>query len=282
MSCLIKSIDTDSLSFYRTHHWFERYGEFFTLEEFVQYYGWAKENRVDIYILGNGSNTLFKSSKVRSLILKNKLAESIKLLEPGKLEISSSTLAIDVLKYCYSESLESFYYLASVPATVGGALAMNAGRGRQQAMSIYDFVESVTFFDFEENRLETLSPDRIVKGYRQTIFTGIQSKLILSAVFKFNTISLSQNPVSERRKWSKEFQDYSSPNCGSVFKLADYRILRRLQGLSVGKSSFSKKTTNWIVNRSQSSSSIRVLIAIAKTLHFLLRKESELEVIVVE
>ena len=282
MSCSIKSIDTDSLSFYRTHHWFERYGEFFTLEDFVQYYGWAEENKVKMYILGNGSNTLFKSQKVRSLILKNKLAESMKPLDEGKFEISSSSLVIDVLKHCYSESLESFYYLASVPATVGGALAMNAGRGRQQGMTIYDFVESVTFFDFEENLIKTLSPDEIVKGYRQTIFTGIQNKLILSAVFKFKTISFSQNPVSERRKWSKEFQDYSSPNCGSVFKLADYRILRKLQGLSAGKSSFSKKTTNWIVNRSESSSSIRILIAIAKALHFLLHKKSELEVIVVE
>ncbi|EKU98317.1 UDP-N-acetylmuramate dehydrogenase [Leptolyngbya sp. PCC 7375] len=282
MKSPINSLDTDKLSFYRTKHHFEKYGEFHTVDEFIQYCQWAQERGVPLYVLGNGSNVLFKSRKISSLVLKNKLNKDIKVLGEGRFEISSSTQVIDVLRYCYDQSLESFYYLSSVPATIGGALAMNAGRGRQQNMTVYDFVESVTFFDFEQNEIKTLQPNEIVKGYRQTTFTGIQNKLILKAIFKFESINFQSDPILERKKWSKEFQDYSAPNCGSVFKQADYRILRKLEGLSIGQSAFSKKTTNWILNKSKSSLPIRFLISMAQILHAFLGKKIELEVIVIE
>ncbi len=279
---IVRSLDTDKLSFYRTKHYFEKYGEFHSVEEFIQYCEWAQAHHVPVYVLGNGSNILFKSNKISSLVLKNKLDQDIKALGGGRLEISSSTQVIDVLKYCHSQSLESFYYLSSVPATIGGALAMNAGRGRHQNKTIYDFVESVTFFDFEHNQIETLTAGEIVQGYRQTIFTSIQNKLILNAIFKFETINFQANPIFERKKWSKQFQDYSAPNCGSVFKQADYRILRKLEGLSIGKSSFSQKTTNWILNKSKSSMPIQLLIIMARILHNFLGKKIELEVIIIE
>ena len=282
MTSFINSLSTDKLSFYRTKHYFEKYGEFHTVEEFIQYCRWAQAHHVPVYVLGNGSNILFKSKKVCSLVLKNKLNKEIKSLGEGRFEISSSTQVIDVLKCCYAESLQSFYYLSSVPATIGGALAMNAGRGRHQEMTVYDFVETVTFFDFEKKQIKTLSASEAVKGYRQTIFTDIQNKLILNAIFKFEPIIFEINPILERKRWSKDFQDYSAPNCGSVFKQADYRILRKLEGLSIGKSSFSKKTTNWVLNKSKSSLPILFLISVAKALHSFLGRKIELEVIVIE
>lgn len=278
----IKSITDNNLSFYRTLHHFERYGEFHTLDEFREYCNWATDNKIQVYVLGNGSNTLFARNKIKTLILKNKLHKSIKALSENKFEISSSVLVLDVLKYCYDNSLESFYYLSSVPATIGGALAMNAGRGRKYGCSIYDFVESVTFFDFESNSIKTFGKEEIVKDYRETIFTGIYSHLILSAIFKFNQVKIEGNPILERCKWSKEFQDYSAPNCGSVFKESEPRILKLLKGLSIGKASFSGKTNNWILNKSSSSVPIVVLITIARLLHFVMGKKASPEVIIVD
>lgn len=278
----IKSITDSHLSFYRTLHQFERYGEFHTVDEFRKYCDWAVANNVKVYVLGNGSNTLFIKDKVQSLVLKNKIHKSMRLLSEDTFEISSSVLVMDVIKYCYKNSLESFYYLASVPATIGGALAMNAGRGRKYQLTIYDFVESVTFFDFQSNCIKTLGKGEIVKGYRETMFTGIHSYLILSAIFKFKRVEFKDNPIAERLNWSKKYQDYSAPNCGSVFKQAEPCILKLLKGLSLGKASFSSKTYNWILNRSSSSNSILRIIKTAKLLHKLLGKKAVLEVITVD
>lgn len=278
----IRSITSSDMSFYRTSHHFENYVEFCTVEQFNEYRNWAVEQNKKIYILGNGSNTLFIKNNIKSLVLKNKLNKCIKPLGENILEISSSTLVIDVLKYCYKNSLDSFYYLASVPATIGGALAMNAGRGRGQNLTIYDFVESVTYFNLENNCIETAKKEEIIKGYRETIFTGINSKLILSAVFKFDIRKFNNSPIVERLKWSKQFQDYTAPNCGSVFKQADFRILNKIKGIKIGKAGFSSKTANWIFNHSSSSVPIVSLIYLAKLLHFVLRKKAVLEVIFVD
>lgn len=275
-----KSLDSNKLSSYRTLHHFEQYAEVTSLDEFREYCDWAKENNTKIYVLGNGSNTLFKGRSIKTLILKNKLPKYMKPLTAEQIEVSSSVLVMDVLKYCLDKSLDSFYYLASVPATVGGALAMNAGRGRQHGCSIYDFIETITFF--EGGCIKTLANHEIERSYRQTAFTGLHDRIILSAVFKFSSNVFERNPILERLKHSKEHQDNGAPNCGTVFKLAYLPILKILRGLSFGAACFSSKTANWILNRSESSLPIRMLIWAAKILHLLVFKKVELEVIVVD
>ncbi|MDZ8183485.1 MAG: FAD-binding protein [Nostoc sp. ChiSLP02] len=276
----IEPLTSTSLSHYRTKHHFERVGEIASIDDLQEYCDWAKDNNVKIYIIGNGSNTLFVKKNIQSLILKNKLPKYINSLSEGRVEVSSSISVMEVLKYCYQNSLDSFYYLASVPATIGGALAMNAGRGRQHGCTIYDFVETVTFF--EDGSIKTLDKSQIVRDYRETIFTGMHSKLILSAVFKFERIEFTENPVVSRQLWAKEHQDNTAPNCGSVFKTANYKILQKLRGMSIGKAMFSAKTTNWILTKSQSSSAIVLLIKIAQFLHIITGQKIELELIEID
>jgi UDP-N-acetylmuramate dehydrogenase len=276
----IESLTSNNLSHYRTQHNFQRVGEINSIEELQEYCNWAKENKVNIYIIGNGSNTLFARKNIQSLILKNKLPKYIKTLGDNRVEVSSSVSIMEVLKHCYQNSADSFYYLASVPATIGGALAMNAGRGRQHGCTIYDFVESVTFF--EDGSIKTLDNSQIVRDYRQTIFTGVHSKLILSAAFKFEPQTFTENPIVSRQHWAKKHQDNTAPNCGSVFKTANFKILSKLRGMSIGKAMFSAKTTNWILTKSQNSYAILLLIKMAQFLHFVSGQKIELEVIVID
>lgn len=276
----IKNIESNKLSFYRTNHRFKNYAEFSSIEEFEEYHQWAKKSNVDFYILGNGSNTLFGRKNIKTLVLKNNLSKAIRSISPERVEVTSSTLVIELLKYCYEKSLDSFYYLASVPATVGGALAMNAGRGKEHNLTIYDFVESVTFFDGD--KIRTLKADEIDRSYRETIFTGINNFLIMSAIFSFPHTKFNENPIAARRDWSKKFQDYNSPNCGSVFKNSDPKIIQKLKGLKIGKTNYSSKTFNWINNYSENSLPIIILIMIAQFLHIINSKKIDLEIIKID
>ncbi|MEO1295401.1 MAG: FAD-binding protein [Cyanobacteria bacterium J06636_16] len=282
MSKIQKKVKSNNLSYYRTENTFDFYADFYSSEEFIEYLKWAKEKSLQVYILGNGSNTLFGRKNIKTFVLKNQIPKSIEVIADNKIKVSSSTLVRDVLKHCYENSLDSFYYLASVPATIGGALAMNAGRGRNFNLSIYDHVKSVEFFDSKEGCIKALEPKDIILGYRKTIFTGMKSSFIISAIFEFDKSNLEGNPIQERCRWSKENQDYSAPNCGSVFKKFDYKILSSLKGYGVGEAKFSNKTTNWISNKSENPIYIRILILIAKFLHVIKRKKSILEVIIVK
>ncbi|MBH8551088.1 FAD-binding protein [Nostocaceae cyanobacterium CENA357] len=276
----VYSLTSNKFSHFRTLHNFKQVAEINNVDDLQYYCSWAKENKSSIYILGNGSNTLFVRKNIKSLILKNKLPKYINPLSTTRLEVSSSVLIVEVLKYCYQNSLNSFYYLASVPATIGGALAMNAGRGKQYECTIYDFIEKITYF--EDGYIKTLQNNQILRSYRQTIFTGKHSKLILSAVFKFEKINFDENPLTTRQTWAKEHQDNTAPNCGTVFKFANSKILESLKGVSIGKAMFSTKTSNWILNKSQSPYFIIFLINLAKILHLISFQKIAVELITID
>lgn len=282
----INVFETNTLSRYKTNHFFENYGEIKNADDYINYSKWAKKNNKKIYIIGNGSNTLFARRKIKSLVLKNNIPKGIKCIskEINKYEITSSTNVIDVLKFCYNNSLDSFYYLASVPAAIGGALAMNAGGGINENKSIFDFVESITYID-ENTEIKTIKREKMEISHRHTIFTGQQNKFIVSANFIFPKKDFNgSNPITERILWSKKYQDNIAPNCGSVFKVASYSILGILKkiGFRIGKTRFSTKTYNWINNDSNTSAPIIILIKITKLIHAIFIKKCKEEVIIVK
>ncbi|MEW6498209.1 MAG: UDP-N-acetylenolpyruvoylglucosamine reductase, partial [Cyanobacteriota bacterium] len=130
--------------------------------------------------------------------------------------------------------------------------------------------------------VKTLTTDEIKKGYRETIFTGIHSRLILSAILKFEKKQFESDPILERREWAKEHQDNVQPNCGSVFKFAYQPIMNSLKGFRIGQARYSSKTVNWILNQSNESTSILILITITKLLHFIVARRAVLEIILVK
>jgi UDP-N-acetylmuramate dehydrogenase len=273
----VRYFETDTLSTFRTRHRFLRYAAFTTVAEFLSLCRWAKAQKLRLYILGNGSNTLFTSRTVRTLVLRNELEQYVRWLDDYRVEVSSSVPIRVLLKQCYDRHLDSFYYLAAVPATVGGAIAMNAGRGLKHHMTIFDFVESVSYVEGE--RVISIPANGIERDHRWTPFVGISDKLIVSAVFRFGPGNYEGNPIVDRLAYAKETQDLSAPNCGSIFKECDARIQNRLRGLRIGKARFSPKIANWIVNNGKSPWPVRALICVSVIVHRLLGRRAVLEIV---
>lgn len=90
---------------------------------------------------------------------------------------------------------------------------------------------------------------------------------------------MSERLAKERIIYSKEFLEPSLPSCGSVFKTFNSRIMKTLQGLTIGGARYSEKTVNWISNFNNAKpSDIRLLIWIAVFLHKIVFRKYELEV----
>ena len=187
-----------------------------------------------------------------------------------------------ILKNCRTRQLESFYYLASVPATVGGAVFMNAGRGRAHNKTVFDFIESVECFDLKSGETKVLQNEEVGREYRWTIFHKRPELAILNVTFCFPNSDAESDSIKQRVSYSLEQQDHSYANCGSVFKEFDNHIMKALKGFSIGKSSYSKKTLNWILNRGRSPWPIVTLIRIASLAHFFLRRRATLELTKIE
>ncbi len=281
----IRAIQSERLSTFRTQHDFQFYGEFQTVEEFLEFQRWASANSHRLYILGNGSNTLYTRRRIRTLILKNRLDAWMNDLGEGRLECSSSLPVMRILKHCEASNLDSFYYLASVPATFGGALAMNAGLG--VGGTIYDFVESVTYI--EDGRILTVRCEDLERAHRKTMFTGVHDRLIISGIVKFPSRPLESSEIRKRIEWCHSHQDIRFPNCGSVFRTYTPWILRRIRGLPVAgikypffHTQFTRKVNNWIICNNRSSWPIVCLIRFVQGIHRLFGKRAETELIEVD
>lgn len=282
-SDLFEIYKSDKLSYYRTMHEFCCYFEVKSLEDVKKVIISSKSIGRNIYVLGNGSNTLFAKKQISSLVVKNSLPREMRLIDDDVYCVSSSCSVQAVLNFCYDNSLQSFYYLSSVPATIGGAIAMNAGRGRKYGASILDFVQTVSYLD-KNGDIRSLDVSRLNSEYRYTMFLDDFKGFIVSAEFRFPHMSKSvpeNNPIKERLEWASKYLDDRPRSCGSVFKVADFRLLGIVKGMRLFGAEFSKKTINWIVNSSSSSFGILACILVVKLLHLILFRKNSLEIRVV-
>lgn len=278
----VKVLSSDKLSTFRTQHRFLNYASFDSAETFSALCNWAVARDLPVFILGNGSNTLFTRGKVRTLVLKNAIPEKITPIGGDLFEITSSTQVMRVLKYCEKDSRASLYFLASVPATIGGAIAMNAGGG--SGATIFDFLEELTYIDGQE--IVTLKREDIEIAHRQTMFTGIQTKLILKAVFRFPKIEMTESLIRKRAHWARDNQDLASPNCGSVFRSAHRPLLALFRffppwGINTPgfRTQYSRRVNNWIITRSASPWPIVFLIRFVQLAHKLIGKRAQTEIV---
>ncbi|MBR1616538.1 FAD-binding protein [bacterium] len=66
-------------------------------------------------------------------------------------------------KYALSKNLSGFEFLIGIPASLGGAIYMNAGAHNQ---TISDFLVSAKVYDIENNKILTLKKDELDFSYR--------------------------------------------------------------------------------------------------------------------
>jgi UDP-N-acetylmuramate dehydrogenase len=278
---MYKTLDTDRLSWFRTQHKFLNYAEIKSVEDYNEAI-LNRDGSSPLSMLGNGSNCLFARKKIRTFLIKNKLPKTIEWKGKNLLWVSSSVPLMLILKECQKKSLESFYYLSSVPATAGGAIAMNAGRGAQYKKTIFDFVKCVDVWT--PDGPISLASSEIYREHRHTVFLDHPDWFICGITFDFSTPLPPEtlNPIAERVRYSQEAQDHSGPNCGSIFRVFHPKILSRLRGVGINGAIFSRKTNNWIINSSKSPRGVLLLICIARFFHFVFRKTCSVEVRIIE
>ena len=125
-----------------------------TIDEMIQALAWAKSKNLPFLILGKGSNCLFSDSGFDGLGVLNK----IDFVEWGDRQVqvgsgySFSLLGVQTARKGWS-GLE---FASGIPATVGGALYMNAGANGKEASETLD-------------SLRFLSPDGKVTNFKREI-----------------------------------------------------------------------------------------------------------------
>lgn len=237
-----------------------------------------KKNGINYKILGNGSNLLISDKGIKGVIIKNTEANSLIKKNGETIEIGSSIFLQNFTRFCVENDLEGMEYLYPIPATVGGAIYMNAGTGKKFNQFISDNLISVKIFD--GNNIKELKKEECEFSYRKSIFHKHKDWIILSAKFKLKhqPKKIGEKKIKEWIEQVKKTQNRRYPNAGSIFKKKSNLVIGLLTRLKL-KIGAAQIDGNWIINLGNASfKDVIWLIRISKILSYFTFKKPELEI----
>ncbi len=239
------------------------------LSQFLQ--GLAADEPV--HFIGLGSNLLVRDGGVRgTVVLLHGALNQITLTHgkpgaPAGVYAEAGVASPKVARFAALNGFEGAEFLAGIPGTVGGALAMNAGC---YGAETWQYVTEVLTIDrFGELRRRT--PQDFDIGYRHVaIRTGTSSEWFVAAWFAFRPGNgeASRKKIKGLLEKRVASQPIGTPNAGSVFRNppGDHaaRLIEAcgLKGTTIGGAMVSPKHANFIVNAGGATAAdIEALIA---------------------
>ncbi len=224
-------------------------------EELRELILFSREKDIPLYILGGGSNTIF--GDIGGLVLSMRRLSRMRVESSnGKLliEVLGGTPLRDLISLSVKENLKGIYRLAGFPATVGGAVAMNAGAF---GVDISQFLKRVVFVDWS-GELKEVGAEELEFSYRSSPFPT--EGLVLSCLFELERSNIPVESEFKRiRERRKRSQPIEKPTSGSTFKnpypMYAGELLERvgMKSYRVGGVSFSGKHSNFLINHGEGS-----------------------------
>lgn len=215
----------------------------------------VKENKIPLFILGNGTNLLVKDEGFDGIVLQIKLdnikiEDNIVTVDAG---VKNAVFANKVLE----KSLTGFEFASGIPGTIGGAIKMNAGAYGNE---MKDIVQEVTYIDFDGN-INTISNKQCEFEYRNSIFFKLNCVILQTKLkLEYGNKKEIQNKIKELVIQRKEKQPLEYPNAGSTFKRGTDFITAKiidecgLKGYSIGGAEVSQKHAGFIINKNNATS----------------------------
>lgn len=230
-----------------------------------------------VYVIGLGSNLLVRDGGVRGtvVVLHARLNE-LRLERQGKdkglIYAQAGLACAKASRFAASHDLAGAEFLAGIPGTIGGALAMNAGCYGTETWEIVERAQTIS----RTGQLRERSPGDYTVGYRHVALKpGMRAERLAEMGDKETQsgsvpdeewfvgawFRLLNGALDTSRQKIKEFlarritsQPLNLPNAGSVFRNPPQDRAARLiescglKGFRIGGAIVSPKHANFIVN----------------------------------
>lgn len=170
------------------------------------------ENEKNIFLIGNGTNTLIDEGELDITFVSLKELNKIEELQEGLVRVEAGLDFSKLTAFMNKNNYSGLENLAGIPGSVGGLVYMNGGA---YGSEIFDCIKEIEIFD-ENHQIKTLKKEEITFSYRST---EIQEKkwVIISATFEFKR-GFDLKKVIEIQALRESKQPLDKPNLGSTFK----------------------------------------------------------------
>ncbi len=202
--------------------------------------------------IGIGSNVVFSDGTLEHIFLLTRELKKVKLWQENNFffieaeaGVSFRTIRDIAIKY----NLEGFESLSGIPATVGGAVVMNAGA---YGTEIADILEKVYWIS-QEGELKVFNRKEIPFSYRKSPFQ--EEGFVYKVVIKLKPSERDiKKIIKEHLEERNKKQPLNYPTSGSTFKNpkekpAGYLLENAgMKGYRIGDVAFSEKHANFLIN----------------------------------
>ncbi len=219
-----------------------------TIEELEEIMAHAHAEKLPVLVVGKGSNCLFDDAGFDGLCILNKIQFCQQ--DEGVVEVgagySFSLLGVQTARRGWA-GLE---FASGIPATVGGAIYMNAGANGAET---FDTLQEVTYIT-ETGKRELLKRADLTWSYRTSSFQQ-KKGAIAAAKFVLSPSTEARQKQLKIISYRTATQPYSDASAGCMFRnppsQAAGALIEQcgLKGVAVGGAEVSTLHANFIVNK---------------------------------
>lgn len=216
------------------------------------------QTRNNIFLLGNGTNTLINDGNLNISFLSLKRLKNITVeekAEKAKKEDSYDFVRVeagldldDLIEFMEKNDYTGLENITGIPGSVGGLVNMNGGA---YGTEIFDCIEEVEVCKNDGEIVKIKTKDLNFK-YRTTEIKE-NKWIVVSALFKFG-FGFDKEASEDKREQRKIKHPLDLPNLGSTFKNPEGTFAARLisdadlKGYRVGDAAVSEKHPNFVTN----------------------------------
>lgn len=246
----------------------------------------CKDNNINYYIMGNGSNLLVSDKGIEGVVIKISEEFGDIVVNDTTIKAESGALLTVVSKKALKNSLTGLEFASGIPGSIGGAITMNAGA---YGGEMKDIVTKVRCLNGDGNIVE-YSNEEMKFRYRKSRVEE-EGLIVLSVEMElekgdYKTIEERMRELTEKRT-SK--QPLHLPSAGSTFKRPEGYFAGKLiddsglRGIRHGGAQVSEKHCGFIVNIDNATSEdVRTLIRTVQKIvkdNYGVELETELKII---
>ncbi len=226
------------------------------ISSLVRLLKYLSQTHTKFFVIGNGTNLLCSDYGYDGLVVKLSKLKGYRV-ENNLLWANAGINLFELNKIALEHELSGLEFSYGIPASVGGAVSMNAGAFGQ---SMADIIKYVKVFDGK--KIVTIQNQDLDLQYRHSV---IQERdwVVLGAMFelKKSVAENIKNAMEKNLDYRKQTQPYGFASAGSVFKrlsggeIPVSKMIDQsgLKGKTIGGASVSTIHAGFIVNNGKAT-----------------------------
>jgi len=228
-------------------------------EELKGILDFCRNNDIDNFVIGRGCNLLISDEGYRGVVISlDKKEFNYVRFANDEVCAGSGTCVGRLLELVTEAGFAGLEFLAGIPATVGGAVLVNAGGSFDR---IGNFVQQVKVMDARGN-IRFIDKEKLEFGYRSSNLTDL---IVLEVRFLLQRDI--EDRIAKRRKHflqeKKISQELAAPSAGCIFKNPEDHnesagsLIESsgLKGKRIGNAQVSGVHSNFIINLGNATAS---------------------------